>query len=622
MNRLTWVSLVALYAACSGTPPTAAGNGDTPPVAAPGGGAAPPATAAAADGGAPVAAENDGIAAPAPVDRPARLPASSGRVWQVANATDLQTALAGAAGGDQIVLAGDTDYGQLALPARPAGQDWIVIRGDRIGTADCPADGDRFDPVGFPSCRLPRFTSVGETTPGISTAEGAHHYWLAGIEVARSSEAGVVRRALAAIGNGVAATVHHVVLDRMFIHGSDSDAAAQTHSGLLARGGHIALLGSRVSAIQTQLTPGSSCSGGCTESQGVLITDGAGPYEIRNNYIAAATENIFIGGPDLPWAGAQDPVNNEMAKDLTIVGNHLHKPASWFALPYQPGGNNRLVKDNFELKAADRVRFESNYLENSWSSVDKDPAQAYPPGPGFGYAMGAAIVLTPRNQTNQTPYARISDVRIMNNRIINVQRGVALLGDDDLYPSGPLARVRIANNLFDGVPGNQPWSSVPQTTVDGILMTHVSGRTTGAVDLTFEHNTAFHRGAVLEAEHNGAAAPMVRFIFRDNLVHGGFAGGDGSVGAGMFQQFLGDATFDHNDLVGADPSQYGMCGQAMCLFSPSDAAVRFSPQTSGDYPVTSDSPDRLRCSHAGAHDIGAWDWQSLDAVQPDRHPDR
>jgi hypothetical protein len=618
MNRLTYVSLVALVSACSSTPPAPGGNGNVPsPVAPAADGGVPP---VASDGGAPVAAD-DGIAAPAPVDRPSQLPASSGRVWQVASATELQTALAGAAGGDQIVLAGGTDYGQLALPARPAGQDWIVIRGDQIGSADCPADGDRFDPVGFQRCRLPRFTSAGETTPAISTAEGAHHYWLAGIEVARSSEPGVVRRALAAIGNGVAATVHHIVLDRMFIHGSDTDAAAQTHSGLLARGGHIALLGSRVSAIQTQLTPGSGCSGGCIESQGVLITDGAGPYEVRNNYIAAATEDLFIGGPDDPWVGAQDPVNNEMAKDLTIVGNHLHKPASWFALPYLPGANNRLVKDNFEIKAAERVRFEGNYLENSWSSVDKDPAQAYPPGPGFGYAMGTAIVLTPRNQTNQTPYAQISDVRIMNNRIISAQRGVALLGDDDTYPSGPLARVRIANNLFDGVPGAQPWSnSVPQTTVDGILMTHVSGRTTGAIDVTFEHNTAFNRGPALKADHNGAPAPMLGFVFRDNLVHGGFTGGDGSSGAGMFQQFLGDVTFDHNDLVGADPSQYGMCAQAMCLFSPSDAVVGFASQ-SGDWPVTTASPDHRRCSHQGLHDIGAWDWASLDAVQPDRHPD-
>jgi hypothetical protein len=598
----------------------------SPPVGGGGGGdvAANDGTAPStpADGGsAPAAPADDGIAPPAPVDRPAHLPASPGKVWQVASAADLQVALAGAGGGDQIVLAA-ADYGQLELPARPPGQDWIVIRGDRIGSADCPADGDRFDPVQYPSCRLPRFTSAGERTPAISTAEGAHHYWLAGIEVARSGEAGVVRRGLAAIGNGVAATVHHIVLDRMFIHGSDADAAAQTHAGLLARGGHIALLGSRVSAIQTQLQPGSGCSGGCIESQGVLITDGAGPYEIRNNYISAATENLFIGGPDDPWAGAQDPVTNEMAKDLTIVGNHLHKPASWFALPYRPGGNNRLVKDNFEIKAADRVRFEGNYLQNSWSSVDRDPAQAYPPGPGYGYAMGTAIVLTPRNQTNQTPYARISDVAIVNNRIADAQRGVALLGDDDTYPSGPLARVRIANNLFDGVPGKQPWSdSVPQTTVDGILITHVSGRTSGAIDVTIEHNTAFHRGPVLEAFHNGAPQPMVGFVFRDNLVHGGFAGADGSQGSGTFQQFLGDAAFDHNDLVGADPSQYGICGQVMCLFSPSDAAVGFSPQASGDYPVSSDSPDHRRCSHAGMHDIGAWDWQSLDAAQPDRHPD-
>src|SRR5262249_20769549 len=158
---------------------------------------------------------------------------------------------------------------------------------------------------------------------------------------------------------------------------------------------------------------------------------------------------------------------NEMAKDLTIVGNHLHKPVSWFALPYRPGGNNRLVKDLFEVKAADRVRFDGNFLENSWSSVDQDPGQNYPPSAGHGYSLSAAIVLTPRNQSGQTPHARVTEVAILNNRIVEAQRGMALLGDDDLYPSEPLRNVRIANNLFEKLPGAQPWANaVPSTTVD------------------------------------------------------------------------------------------------------------------------------------------------------------
>src|SRR6266571_4241328 len=78
--------------------------------------------------------------------------------------------------------------------------------------------------------------------------------------------------------------------------------------------------------------------------------------------------------------------------DIEIRGNHFFKPMSW--KPGEPGfvggasGRPFIVKNLFELKNAQRVLLEGNLLENCWGGFSQN---------------GYAVLLTPKNQSNQCP---------------------------------------------------------------------------------------------------------------------------------------------------------------------------------------------------------------------------
>src|SRR5262249_30026198 len=95
--------------------------------------------------------------------------------------------------------------------------------------------------------------------------------------------------------------------------------------------------------------------------------------------------------------------------------NHLFKPMSWREgdLNYKPAptGDPFIVKNNFELKNAQRVLFEGNLLENSWGGFTQ---------------TGFSILLTPKNQNNHCPKCQVTDVTIRYNRIRNVGSGFQL----------------------------------------------------------------------------------------------------------------------------------------------------------------------------------------------------
>jgi hypothetical protein len=202
--------------------------------------------------------------------------------------------------------------------------------------------------------------------------------------------------------------------------------------------------------------------------------------------------------------------------------------------------------------------------------------------------------------------------------------------------------VNVTNNVFDKIPGDQPWSrGIPNTDIDGRWITHVSGRTSGTVDVTIEHNTAFNAGPVIVAVHNGPPVESVGFVFRNNLAHatgGGVEANSGGDVPTIFNGFFGGMapptgiTFSYNDLVGASPAEqarHGMCGSGdfLCWFTPGDDQVGFRAPQRGIYQVIQNSgvpplgsPDYRRCSH-GIHDIGAWDWTALAAARRDAHPE-
>src|SRR5205823_6351187 len=93
---------------------------------------------------------------------------------------------------------------------------------------------------------------------------------------------------VALVGPTTGGATDHVVLDRMYIHGTASD---ETRRG-------VALSGSTNIAVQDSYIADFHCSamvGTCTDSQAVSGGIGSlatGPIRIVNNFLEAAGENI------------------------------------------------------------------------------------------------------------------------------------------------------------------------------------------------------------------------------------------------------------------------------------------------------------------------------------------
>jgi hypothetical protein len=122
-------------------------------------------------------------------------------------------------------------------------------------------------------------------------------------------------------------------------------------------------------------------------------------------------------------------VPNLVPSDITIVGNHLHKPPSWKGI--------WTIKNIFELKSARRVLVEGNVLENNWIAAQ----------------MGMAVVLKSSGDVNgaNTPWQGTRDVTFRWNSVKFAHRGLNIQGVDcagQPCVDSTVARVDIANNLF------------------------------------------------------------------------------------------------------------------------------------------------------------------------------
>ena len=147
----------------------------------------------------------------------------TGRTIRVAAGGDFQAALHRAHPGDAIVLqAGATYTGNFLLPAKGGSAEWITIRTSAI--AGLPKEGMRVSPQHAKA--MPKIVDP-SGNGAISTALRAGYYRLIGLEVTVS--AGVKNAwALVKLGSGgsdqdvPAVIAHHLILDRMYIHGDSA----------------------------------------------------------------------------------------------------------------------------------------------------------------------------------------------------------------------------------------------------------------------------------------------------------------------------------------------------------------------------------------------------------------
>ncbi|HEU4480122.1 MAG TPA: hypothetical protein VFR80_16510, partial [Pyrinomonadaceae bacterium] len=218
---------------------------------------------------------------------------------------DLQAAINAAAPGDTIVLeAGATYRGPFWLPKK-SGDAYITIQSSRANEIT-----GRVTPA--QSGLLAKLRSNVGGDPVISTTAGAHHYKLIGLDISTFSATDLIY-ALVSLGDDkqtdLASVPHHFILDRLWIHGFPTQAVQR---GISLNSAETSIINSHISDIHAV----------GIDTQAICGWNGPGPFQIINNYLEAAGENIMFGG-------ALPAIRNLIPSNIEIRRNYFFKPLSW-----------------------------------------------------------------------------------------------------------------------------------------------------------------------------------------------------------------------------------------------------------------------------------------------------
>jgi len=485
-------------------------------------------------------------------DGPAELPRSyvrsavsdtpaPGKRIAVREGGDLQAAINNATCGDTLELqAGSVFTGVFRFPEKPCDDaHWIVVR-TSAPDSSLPAEGRRLTPCWAGVASLPgrpdfhcaavqnvlakiEFNVKSGLGP-LLFQQGANHYRFVGLEITRAP--GPVVSALSIAPEG--ATANHLIFDRVWMHGiaQDETTRALNLNGM-----------SYVSVVDSFFTDFHcvAVTGSCTDAQ-VLAAGGghlpSGPFKVVNNFLEASGENILFGGGPATMTPA----------DIEIRGNHFFKPMIW--RPGEPGfvggvsGRPFIVKNLFELKNAQRVLLEGNLLENCWGGFSQN---------------GYAVLLTPKNQSNQCPLCRVTDVTIRFNRISNVGSvfSIANIRSDAGGESTAGERYSIHDIVADHVRGQEFGGGAG-------LVAQLLVAAPPLRDITIEHVTAFVPRATFSLMNGDR---FTNFKIQNNILSTGqysvlSAGGGPKNCAyqpdpgGFFKNCFSNSSFTHNLMIG------------------------------------------------------------------------
>lgn len=474
-----------------------------------------------------------------------------GRVLQVKDGDDLQHALDNVKCGDTLKLqAGAVFRGLFRFPAKSCDDaHWIIVR-TSAPDENLPAEGVRLTPCYAGIASLPGRPdfhcssvnnvmaklelSVKSDSGPILFMDGANHYRLIGLEVTRAMPEFHTRN-LIQLRNDQDEQANHLIFDRLWVHGTTQD---ESKGGIHLSGmTDVAIVDSYFSDLHCIAGRG-SCTDALAISGGTGRSPG-GTYKIENNFLEASGQSIMFGG----GGGTTVPT------DIEIRRNHIFKPLIW--KPDEPGfvgaytGNPFIVKNNFELKNAQRVLFEANAVENCWG--------------GFSQA-GFSIVLTPANQGGHCPECRVTDVTIRFSTIDNVGSGILIatsIGrrDQPMISSGG-ERFSIHDVVISNIQG-QAQGYKGQGVFASILSVNPPLK-----DIRIDHVTALARVAVLMMINLGEKVTGISITnsILDAGERGMFGAGGGpenctshtnSDPANILNTCFASPVFSHNVIIGA-----------------------------------------------------------------------
>lgn len=411
-------------------------------------------------------------------------------------ANELQSALNDAAPGDTLLLElGSVFAGPIALPRKPAGEEWITLQPDGVPSEEWvrpPREGAHL--------WMPKILAPHDGRPGVLTDPGAHHYRLWGLEILPATET-VPTNDLLLLGDGseaqhdLAQVPHHLVLRGCYIHGWQ---AGQVKRGIALNSADTLIRGCHISDIKRK----------GQDTQAICGWNGPGPFRIEDCYLEAAGENVLFGGAD-PW------IPDLVPSDIEIRGCHIAKPERWKSEPWQ-------VKNLLELKNARRVIIEGNTLENCWPAAQE----------------GWAVVVTALNQDGRAPWSVVRDLHIQRNTLRRAAGAFNLCGVSPLYgyESRGASWIRIVENVCEEIDG--PFLQIGDASAVFVA-----------------DNRADQTGSALKVY----GQPQRDFAFlRNRLNHGpyGVLGADRAVGLDTLEHYFPGYAWENNTLVGCDPSLY------------------------------------------------------------------
>ena len=469
-------------------------------------------------------------------------PAAGRTVIRIGSGANFQDAIDRARPGDVIELAkGATFTGNFVLRNKgAAGDAWIVIRPSNY--AGLPPEGTRMTPEKAAALALPKILTPNANN-AIATALGAHHYRLVGLDVGVSPDVKLTWALIGLDGAEGQRTMdvvpHHIVLDRMYVHGF----AELTLRRCLA-------LNSASTAIVDSWF--SDCHEKGADSQAIASWNGPGPFKIVNNYLEGAGENLMFGGSD-------PSVENLTPSDIEIRRNHLFKPVAW--------KGKWTVKNLLEIKHGQRILIEGNVLENSWAD---------------GQAGGAIVVKTV-NQNGNCTWCVTQDVTIRLNHIRNVGGGFNIAGrPDNNAPAIAARRITVTDNLITNM-------NVPPFMGDGRgFATYL------ATYVTITHNTMISPSAAAFV-FGPFGKTTLNFTARDNIVGAGAYGiiGDNFCCMKALEVYAPGGDFRGNVMI--MPSNAPLFPQGN--YYPSGLAlVGFANPENGDFSLLQKSQYRGRAS--------------------------
>ena len=423
--------------------------------------------------------------------------ATEGATLVVPAGGDLQSAINAAAAGDTIILdAGATYRGPFVLPNK-TGESMITIQSSRASEIT-----GRVSPS--QSELLAKLRSNSPAEPIVRTDPRAHHYQLIGLDISTFSASDFVYD-LIRLGDGegqtdLASVPHHLILDRLWVHGFPTQGVQR---GISLNTAETTIINSYISDIHLV----------GIDTQAICGWNGPGPYRIINNYLEASGENVLFGG-------ALPSIANLIPSNIEIRRNYFFKPLSWKVGHPTYAGIHWTIKNLLEFKNARDVIVDGNVLENSWTDGQ----------------IGYAVLFTVRSENGKAPWATIENIRFTNNTVKNSEQGLQLLGSDHPYQSGRGNGLLVQNNLFTGI-ANRFF------TINGYY------------NVTVDHNTHFQNGNVMIL----TGEPSIGFVYTNNITsRSGFGYFGDVVGEGnpAFRLFTPAVVFQKNLVAGAVPSIY------------------------------------------------------------------